>query len=533
MVVGCESYDEDDRCGAVSPKCGSVSCASTCATFCEDLGEPVDVTTKFANGDARCSIAHPQDKQVSTRASAECASASSASPRVPFCEDLGPIDVITRFTNGDLTVAELGFRGSTVDVEGAVKLGVGSLGDVFLAKDSNGVDVAVKAMSMKRLLEAKSAPGSRPEDRVRREVRTLQELNHPNIVKIEDVFLSSSLPATSREPPYLCIVMDYVADSAPLSLSIRRSMSVVTVLGVLKQLASALLHMHDRHFVHRDVWSENVLITRDGRAVLIDLGCAARADGPHQQDDLNMPYLSPEAARGKRQHPSDDCFSCGLLITEMITGRFVSDRMNRSDMPMCFLPQKLKDAVSECCARGGPVVSKICQGLLQVQAHRLMMEDVLVEVSRERRPARLSTPHPNVQSTRHLCPRLQKQSSSPAFTVGQRILYTPRTEGIPRQWAVVGSRNLCNTGWIIHLNGCCKEVEDADAWRMAPSCEAGLPSHIDTNFIHELPQVQTPKIAPWPSLLSSCVRQFPMTGGQQVHRTLSWIPPSACAVRCP
>ena len=228
------------------------------------------------------------------------------------------------------------------DVANAVKVGVGSLGDVLLAKElRQGLRVAVKVISLKKLRAVSNIKGEsrQGEARVRREVKAMRELQHPNIVKILDVQASRmQIPMLSSEPPYICIVMEYVSDAGPLSVAIRKSrLGTPQVLDIIRQIGSALAQMHDQGLVHRDVWSENVLLTRSGHAVLIDLGCTESVCGPAGQDDLNIPYMSPEAAHGERQRSSDDCFSFGLLVTEMVTGRFVSDRMGRTVMPISLM----------------------------------------------------------------------------------------------------------------------------------------------------------------------------------------------------
>eukprot|EP00450_Noctiluca_scintillans_P003509 CAMPEP_0194489028 /NCGR_PEP_ID=MMETSP0253-20130528/8729_1 /TAXON_ID=2966 /ORGANISM="Noctiluca scintillans" /LENGTH=667 /DNA_ID=CAMNT_0039329455 /DNA_START=1 /DNA_END=2004 /DNA_ORIENTATION=+ len=410
-------------------------------------------------------------------------------------------DAINKFLSGQGSLEVLGQLEQNFDVANAVKIGVGSLGDVLLAKDlRQGLRVAVKVISMKKLRAVSNIKDeSRQEEaRVRREVKAMRELHHPNIVKIMDVQASRmQIPMLSSEPPYICIVMEYVSDSGPLSVAIRKSrLATPQVLDIIRQIGSALSQMHDQGLVHRDVWSENVLLTRSGHAVLIDLGCTESVCGPAGQDDLNIPYMSPEAAHGERQRSSDDCFSFGLLVTEMVTGRFVSDRMGRTDMPISLMQEKMKEAIAESSLSGGGQIGVLCSGLLEPQAsHRLTMRDVLVLCSGQGHSVRSSVRNPSptplrsrrdtnhaqksshmlytpdstkLQGDEDLSPVTGPSSPQSSLAPGQLVWYVPRTEGFPKQMAVLIGRLKGQNGWQIQLVASrqVKEIHDVDAWRL-------------------------------------------------------------------
>lgn len=275
---------------------------------------------------------------------------------------------------------QLGNLEDRVHVQGAVRLGAGSLGLVLLVQDRRGgPPVAVKVISLPFVRES-----GQDEARVWREVQVMQEIAHPNVVRLLDVLTTKNrLPHVSAEPPYLCIVMEYVAESEPLSNLLRRAgPSAALARQVLPQLAGALSLMHRRGWVHRDVWSENVLVDCRGRAVLVDLGCAeytGSGSRPAVNSKLNIPYMSPESAQGLQQSPGDDSWGLGLLLTEIITGRFVADRLGgRSDVPIHFQQPALKEALQETQARACQLLGKVVVQLLEPNARRrFSMEDVL------------------------------------------------------------------------------------------------------------------------------------------------------------
>lgn len=212
----------------------------------------------------------------------------------------------------------------------------------------------------------------------------MREIDHPHLVRLVDVMASwNHVPHVQSDPPHVCIAMEYVADSEPLSSALRKQgPSLPLAMQVLPQLAAALGLMHKSGLVHRDVWSENVLVCeRTGRAVLVDLGCAEYVGSePAVNSKLNIPYMSPEAARGLPQATGDDCWAVGLLMTEILTGRFVAERLGRSDWPIHFNPQALADAIQEAVHLGGALLGRICAQLLDITAsQRLSMVEVITQ----------------------------------------------------------------------------------------------------------------------------------------------------------
>jgi len=267
-----------------------------------------------------------------------------------------------------------------VHIQGAVKIGSGNLGVVLLVQDRQnlGRKIAVKVISLKLVRDTGSE-----EARVWREVQVMRDLDpHPHLVQLVDVLASwNRVPHVAGDPPHVCIAMEYVADSEPLSNALRRCGASPSLASqVLPQLADALSLMHQAGLVHRDVWSENVLIReRTGHAILVDLGCAEYVSSESAVNSkLNIPYMSPEAAQGLRQAPGDDCWALGLLLTEMLTGRFVADRLGRSDLPIHYNLQVLGEAVQEAVVKGGALLASICTQLLDMSAdQRASMAEVV------------------------------------------------------------------------------------------------------------------------------------------------------------
>ena len=149
-----------------------------------------------------------------------------------------------------------------------------------------------------------------------REARIAAKLDHPNIITIFDV-------GEQRGTPYF--TMQYVEQTLQALLERRAPLSLAQALPLINQIASALDYAHDRHIVHRDVKPTNILINRDGQAILADFGIAKAADGlslTRVGTILGAPgYMSPEQARGSEVDRRSDIYSLGVVCYHMLAGR--------------------------------------------------------------------------------------------------------------------------------------------------------------------------------------------------------------------
>lgn len=272
----------------------------------------------------------------------------------------------------------------------AQQLGAGSLGEVVRATDKTTLEPwALKLVSVDRLKNTGLS-----EARLKREVAIMHELTHPNIVCLVDVLIGSTQPkCCESEPPYLCIVMEYLADAEPLSEVIRRGGSQPALAWkVLQQLIGALSCMHSKGIVHRDVWSENVLLNRslngDSRAVLVDFGSAEYTHCEALGHFLNLPYMSPEATSGEHQDPGDDVWAAGILLAEVATGAFVTERLGVSDRPLCKDQGCLQETIDHTSSQGGPKLGSMAARLLCMDGRiRPSSEEVLHEMTHAQKPS--------------------------------------------------------------------------------------------------------------------------------------------------
>src|SRR5919107_811723 len=189
------------------------------------------------------------------------------------------------------------------------RVGSGGMATVLLAEDERlGRRVAVKR------LHAES-----PEDparRFRREARLGASLNHPNLVAVYDI-------VTDEED--VLIVMEYVEGETLRDALERAPLEPERATEVLRGVAAALDHAHAEGIIHRDVKPANVLLGRDGRVKLADLGIATAVEGTRITMSGTVlgtaAYMAPEALEGHSPGPVADVYSLAVVAWECFSGK--------------------------------------------------------------------------------------------------------------------------------------------------------------------------------------------------------------------
>lgn len=216
------------------------------------------------------------------------------------------------------------------------KIGTGGMASVYLARHLAFDEI--RAIKVVRSWMAEDEGFLR---RLRSEAVMLRKLQHPNAVRVDDI--------DNSEDGRPFIVMEYV-QGTDLHAIIRDQgpLSVARVLGIARQVASALAAAHKLGIVHRDVKPDNILLVRleDGSEFVkvLDFGIAklqgSSTDDPGMTQTglvLCTPeYASPEQARGlgsDRLDGRSDLYSLGLVMYQMLTGELPF----HSDTPLGML----------------------------------------------------------------------------------------------------------------------------------------------------------------------------------------------------
>jgi serine/threonine-protein kinase len=195
------------------------------------------------------------------------------------------------------------------------KCGAGAMAVVYRAKQiSLNRAVAVKVLPKRLSKNAEFV------ERFYREGRAAAQLNHPNIVQAIDVGEANGFHYFVMEFVEGCTVYDELANGKVYDE--REAVEIMT------QVARALLHAHERGFIHRDVKPKNIMLTKERVAKLADMGLAREATDhaaalAEAGRAYGTPYyIAPEQIRGEVDidHRAD-LYSLGATFYHMVTGR--------------------------------------------------------------------------------------------------------------------------------------------------------------------------------------------------------------------
>ncbi|WP_122817705.1 serine/threonine-protein kinase [Nocardioides pantholopis] len=193
-------------------------------------------------------------------------------------------------------------------------LGAGGTGSVREAHDT----VLGRAVAVKRL---RPGQDEQVRARLRSEARLAGALHHPGIAEVYDYGEEPDGEGGVR--PYM--VMQHVEGASLRQLlRERRTLRPGEVIRLVGQIAAALEVAHRAGIVHRDLKPGNVLITPDGRAVLVDFGIARTLDAEPLTSTGTIvgtaDYISPEQSAGESATPRSDLYALGMVAYECLTG---------------------------------------------------------------------------------------------------------------------------------------------------------------------------------------------------------------------
>jgi serine/threonine protein kinase len=198
-------------------------------------------------------------------------------------------------------------------------LGRGGFGDAYLADDQE----LTRRVVIKLLMNLND-PSIR--DRFKREARISANIRHPAVVQVFDI---GSLPDGR---PYF--IMEWI-DGTSLTQFVNergRTLSLSKALTLIAEASEGLAVAHKMGVIHRDIKPDNILVTRDGHAKLIDFGIAKKAVQETEATPtmkqtsmgtvLGTPrYISPEQATAKVLAAASDLYSLGCVMYTLLTSR--------------------------------------------------------------------------------------------------------------------------------------------------------------------------------------------------------------------
>ena len=272
-------------------------------------------------------------------------------------------------------------------------LGSGGMGVVYLAHDGErGVEVALKTLVR---VDARGIAG------LKNEFRALADVTHPNLVALHELFNEgsewfftmevvdgksfldhvsltgpdpgaetvSSTPSLSTAPVSKRpgeLVSGARGDRAPKGPKVALGCDLGRLRPALRQLAEAVSVIHAAGKLHRDIKPNNVLITPEGRVVILDFGLAVIHGGRRVEPGAferiiegTPAYMAPEQTLGEPALPASDWYAVGAMLYEALTGQLpftgdyrhiIAQKRAEEPVPPGLVARDVPEDLGELCA---------------------------------------------------------------------------------------------------------------------------------------------------------------------------------------
>jgi len=188
------------------------------------------------------------------------------------------------------------------------KLNAGGTASVFFGTNIfKGYPVAIK------ILNSSLFKNKLVFNKFKEEANNYLYLNHPNIVKLKDLYLEDNKAYLIMEYLDGKNIRDFLKDvTGPMPLQ--------NVALIINEVLSALKYVHDRNLIHMDIKSQNIMITDSNDVKIIDFGISQQTEKQQKQIMGSPYYMSPEQIKNEAIDHRSDIYSIGITMYEMITG---------------------------------------------------------------------------------------------------------------------------------------------------------------------------------------------------------------------
>ena len=249
------------------------------------------------------------------------------------------------------------------------QLGAGGMGEVYLGEDTRlGRKVAIK------VLPEEYASDPERLARFEQEARAAAALNHPHIAVVHDVGSETSDDGTITH----FMVQEYLEGQSLRERLEKGALPLDKALDLATEVGEALIAAHKAGIIHRDLKPDNIFVTEEGHAKVLDFGLAKLTEmaAPTGTSASMSPtmlgtvagqvmgtagYMAPEQINGEEIDHRADLFAFGAVFYEMVTGRraFVGDNIHETlSRIISKQPAPLHEARDDLPAKLGWIIDK-------------------------------------------------------------------------------------------------------------------------------------------------------------------------------
>ncbi len=191
------------------------------------------------------------------------------------------------------------------------KLGEGGMGVVYKAEDTK-----LKRTVALKFLPPHISESGEEKERFIHEAQSASALNHPNITTIHEI---------DEFEGQMFIVMEYCEGNTLKQIIEKETLPIKRVLDIGIQVCEGLTAAHKKEIVHRDIKSDNIMVTKEGQVKIMDFGLAKLKGATKLTKTRStlgtLAYMSPEQAQGEEVDSRSDIFSFGVVLYELLTGK--------------------------------------------------------------------------------------------------------------------------------------------------------------------------------------------------------------------
>jgi len=204
------------------------------------------------------------------------------------------------------------------------QLGAGGMGKVYRVLDRlTGKPAALKRVNVPTAsIRISRNNEANPDVALAREFRFLASLHHPNIINVFDYGFDEA-----HQPYYVMTLIEQVRTITQAA----HGRDLVQKMNLLIDMLQALVYLHRRDILHRDLKPDNALVNKDDQLQLVDFGLSV--EGSHALGmSGTLAYMSPEILRSGEASIYSDLYSVGVIAYELFAGKHPFDTRNLNEL---------------------------------------------------------------------------------------------------------------------------------------------------------------------------------------------------------